>query len=94
MLADLYRRYGDRIQMLGLTLDNDPGATIAYASQQGLAYPHLRTAGWLDPTVMAFGVHQTGIPFNVLADSSGTIVALDQHGESLARAFERLLATR
>ena len=94
MLADLYRRFGDRIQMIGLSLDDNPGATIAYAAQQGLAYPHLRTAGWLDPTVMAFGVHRTGIPFNVLADSAGTIVALDQHGESLARAFDRLLAAR
>ncbi|MFQ5768411.1 MAG: TlpA family protein disulfide reductase, partial [Acidobacteriota bacterium] len=90
-LAEIYKRYGEKIQMLGISLDFNATQPLDYAVSFGLGYPHLMTRGsWKDPVVQAYGIHRTGIPFNILMDASGRIVAMDLHGLPLARAMERL----
>jgi hypothetical protein len=79
--------------MLGISLDYAPAAPLQYAIKHGLDYPQLMADGGpRDPVVKAYGVDETGIPFNFLIDAGGTVVALDLHGEPLVRAIEALLA--
>jgi thiol-disulfide isomerase/thioredoxin len=92
-LAALNERYAGRIHMLGISLDYAPAAPLQYSIKHGLDYPQLMADGGPnDPVVKAYGVDQTGIPFNILIDARGTIAALDLHGEPLVRAIEALLA--
>ncbi len=91
-LAELARRYGDRVHLLGINMDTSPGVALGFIQSAGLDYPHLATGGWLNPVVQSYGIHRTGIPFNVLIDKHGRIAAMDLHGEPLARALETLLA--
>jgi thiol-disulfide isomerase/thioredoxin len=91
-LAALHERYGDRVQILGVSLDYAPAQAIGYAREMGLRYPQALSAGWQDPVIQSYGIHRTGIPFNVLFDSEGRVAAMDLHGEPLARALEILLA--
>jgi thiol-disulfide isomerase/thioredoxin len=90
-LAEIYRRYGDDVQMLGVSLDYVPNAPWQFVNRFGLGYPHLITDGWEDPVIQSYGIHRTGIPFNVLIDQEGRITALDLHGEPLAQAMETLI---
>jgi peroxiredoxin len=90
-LGELYKQYGEDVQMLGISLDYRPAAPTEFISRFGLVYPHLITQGWEDPVVQSYGVHRTGIPFNVLIDQDGRVAALDLHGEPLARAMEILV---
>jgi thiol-disulfide isomerase/thioredoxin len=91
-LAEVARRYGDRVHLIGINLDSSPGAAMQFILSTGLDYQHLQTGGWVHPVVQNYGIHRTGIPFNVLIDRSGRIAAMDLHGEPLAQALESLLA--
>ncbi|MFQ5669192.1 MAG: redoxin domain-containing protein [Acidobacteriota bacterium] len=90
-LAEIHRRYGDQIQMIGISLDDDPRHAMAYALRNGLDYPQLAAGRWENPVVRQYGIHRTGIPFNLLIDRKGIIVAMDLHGEPLALAMESLI---
>ena len=79
---------------LGVTfpnMDTTPGLAIQYAQGAGLTYPHAFSQGWRDPVIREYGIHRTGIPFNVLFDAKGRVAAMDLHGQPLADALELLL---
>ncbi len=90
-LAVITNRFGDKIQIIGVNMDDQPGLAIQYAQGAGLTYPHAQSQGWRDPVVQEYGIHRTGIPFNVLFDTHGRVAAMDLHGQPLADALELLL---
>ena len=90
-LAAIYQRFGDTIQIIGVSLDYAPGLALQYVLQEGLTYPQAISEGWEDPVIQDFGIHRTGIPFNILYDGKGRVAAMDLHGEPLAEALELLL---
>jgi thiol-disulfide isomerase/thioredoxin len=90
-LAAIHERFGDSIQIIGVSLDYAPGIALQYAQEAGLTYPQAISEGWEDPVIQGFGIHRTGIPFNILYDGQGRVAAMDLHGEPLARALELLL---
>jgi thiol-disulfide isomerase/thioredoxin len=90
-LAVITTRFGDAIQIIGVNMDDQPGLAIQYAQGAGLTYPHAFSKGWRDPVVREYGIHRTGIPFNVLFDADGRVAAMDLHGQPLADALELLL---
>ena len=90
-LAAIHQRFGDTIQIIGVSLDYTPGMAMQYAMDAGLTYPQAISDGWEDPVIQGFGIHRTGIPFNILYDGQGRVAAMDLHGEPLAEALEILL---
>jgi thiol-disulfide isomerase/thioredoxin len=90
-LAAIYERFGETIQIIGVSLDYTPGMALQYAREAGLNYPQAISDGWEDPVIQEFGIHRTGIPFNILYDHQGRVAAMDLHGEPLAEALELLL---
>jgi thiol-disulfide isomerase/thioredoxin len=90
-LAAITARFGDEIQIIGVNMDMTPGLAIQYAQGAGLTYPHAFSQGWRDPVIREYGIHRTGIPFNVLFDAKGRVAAMDLHGQPLADALELLL---
>lgn len=90
-LAAITTRFGDKIQIIGINMDSTPGMAIQYAQGAGLTYPHAFSQGWEDPVIREYGIHLTGIPFNILFDAQGRVAAMDLHGQPLADALELLL---
>jgi len=90
-LASIATRFGDEIQIIGVSLDDTPGLAIQFAQGAGLTYPHALSQGWEDPVIEKYGIQRTGIPFNVLFDAKGRVAAMDLHGQPLADALEFLL---
>lgn len=90
-LAAIHQRFGDTVNIIGVSLDYTPGMAMQYAMDAGLTYPQAISDGWEDPVIQGFGIHRTGIPFNILYDSQGRVAAMDLHGGPLAEALETLL---
>jgi len=90
-LAAITKRFGEKIQIIGVSLDNKPGPAIQYAQDTGLTYPNALSRGWQDPVIREYGIDHTGIPFNILFDARGRVAAMDLHGQPLADALELLL---
>ncbi len=90
-LAAITARFGEEIHIIGVNMDTTPGLAIQYAQGAGLTYPHAFSQGWRDPVIREYGIHRTGIPFNVLFDAKGRVAAMDLHGQPLADALELLL---
>jgi thiol-disulfide isomerase/thioredoxin len=75
VFIDLQKRYASRgVQFLGVAID-DADKVRAFAAEIGLNYPTLQ--GQLDAidVMSAYGNESGGLPFTVLIDRSGTIVA-------------------
>jgi thiol-disulfide isomerase/thioredoxin len=75
MLIGLQERYGERgVQILGIAID-DGDKVKAFAEEVGLNYPTLH--GQLDAIEVmgAYGNETGGLPYTVLIDPSGSIVA-------------------
>jgi thiol-disulfide isomerase/thioredoxin len=90
-LAKIHARFGDTVHIIGVSLDYSPGLALQYTQELGLGYPQAISEGWEDPVIQGFGIHRTGIPFNILYDAQGRVAAMDLHGEPLAQALESLL---
>lgn len=75
MLIGLQERYGKRgVQVLGIAID-DRDKVKAFADEVGLNYPTLH--GQLDAIEVmgAYGNKTGGLPFTVIIDSAGIVVA-------------------
>lgn len=98
VLNTLARRLGDRVQVLGLTLEDDVAAARAFAEQTGARYEMIiaepdELAPLLD---RAFGGESLALPAAVLVDEEGRPVRAFQGaaGEAaLMREVERFLET-
>ncbi|RYY59569.1 MAG: TlpA family protein disulfide reductase, partial [Chitinophagaceae bacterium] len=86
-----YQKYKNKnFTVLGVSLDRDKESWTAAIRQDGLTWPHMSDLQyWNSKAVPAYGFE--GIPFNVLVNPQGTIVAMGLRGEALdARLAQEL----
>jgi peroxiredoxin len=76
--------------VLGVSLDNDKDAWIKAIADDKLTWQHISDLKqWSSAAVELYGID--GIPFNVLVDPSGKIIARELRGEALQTTLESML---
>ncbi|WP_165871486.1 TlpA disulfide reductase family protein [Flaviaesturariibacter flavus] len=76
--------------ILGVSLDEEKGAWTKAIRQDGLTWTHVSDlAFWNSKAVSTYGFNS--IPFNVLVDPSGTVVATDLRGPALEQKLAEVL---
>ncbi len=86
-----YNRYKDKnFTILGVSLDDDKQAWKDAIAKDGLAWNHMSDLKmWDSEAVKAYGFD--GIPFNVLIDPSGNIIASSLRGSDLEAKLAQVL---
>jgi len=76
--------------VLGVSLDNDKAKWLAAIKKDGLTWQHMSDLKqWESKAVEAYRFE--AIPFNVLVDTSGTVIAQDLRGPALAQKLNEIL---
>lgn len=76
--------------ILGISLDQDKSAWLAAIKKDGLTWPQMSDLKyWESAAVNAYAID--GIPFNVLIDPSGNIIAASLRGEALESKLMEVL---
>ena len=76
--------------MLGVSLDEDGTAWKKAIADDKLTWKHVSDLkGWENATVALYGYQ--GIPYNVLIDPSGKIIATELRGPALAETLNKIL---
>jgi thiol-disulfide isomerase/thioredoxin len=90
---DKYHRHG--LEVIGVSLDNDPEKLRAFLDQNRLSWPQVffqgtKERGWNNPIAKKYGIQS--IPTMFLLDRSGHLVTTDLRGHgALERAVEEQL---
>jgi peroxiredoxin len=86
-----YNRFKDKnFTILGVSLDQDKAAWQQAIAKDGLAWNHMSDLKqWESEAVKAYGFE--GIPFNVLIDPQGKIIASGLRGEELEKKLAEVL---
>lgn len=88
-VSDVAERYGERIAVLGVLVDDTPANALRWMEEQGAAYPTVReTDGRLED---AFWIPATGLPHLALLDADRRLV-WHRLGASASGVPERVLA--
>ncbi|MGC4100477.1 redoxin domain-containing protein [Ferruginibacter sp.] len=76
--------------VLGVSLDQDKASWLKAISDDGLAWQHISDLKyWKSAAVPLYGIE--GIPFNVLIDPQGKILAMSLRGNELMNKLEEVL---
>ena len=76
--------------VLGVSLDKDKASWLKAISDDGLTWPHISDLKyWNSAAVGLYGFN--GIPYNVLVDPQGKIIATELRGEGLIRKLEEVI---
>lgn len=86
-----YQQFKDKnFTILGVSLDQDRAAWLKAIEQDGLTWTHVSDLKfWDNAAAKLYGVQ--GIPYNVLVDPEGNIVAENLHGEELVQTLGKVL---
>lgn len=86
-----YAKFHDKgFDVLGVSLDKDKGAWQKAIADDHLTWTHISDLGmWNSSVVKSYNI--TGIPFSVLLDREGKIIAKGLRGEELENAISKLL---
>lgn len=89
----IYDKYHDQgFEILGVSLDSKRDAWLKAIEADGLTWPHVSDLlGWRASPGQMFGVHQ--IPYTVLIDAEGRILAKRLRGQDLDQALAELFPT-
>jgi len=86
-----YHPYG--FDVIGVSLDENPGAVASFTAAQGMAWPqYFDGKGWGNKLVKQYGVES--IPMSYLLNRDGIIVAKGLRGKALDTAVNRALAEK
>ena len=90
-VVQAYNRYKDKnFTVLGVSLDKDKGDWLGAVENDKLAWTQVSDLQeWKSMAVSTFNF--SGIPFNVLVDPQGKIIAQSLRGDSLERKLEEVL---
>ncbi|ANI88761.1 hypothetical protein A9P82_05345 [Arachidicoccus ginsenosidimutans] len=90
-VVKVYNKYKDKnFTILGVSLDNDKDAWIKAIKDDKLSWNHMSDLKqWNSAAVQAYGFQ--GIPFNVLIDPTGKIIADDLRGDDLDNKLAEVL---
>jgi alkyl hydroperoxide reductase subunit AhpC len=87
-LYNKYKQYG--FDILSISLDNNKENWLRAIQADGLRWNHISDLkGWSSAAGAAYGVR--AIPFTVLVDQNGNIVAKGLRGESLEEKVKEIL---
>ncbi|MDR1183013.1 MAG: AhpC/TSA family protein [Bacteroidales bacterium] len=87
-MYNTYNKYG--FDILGVSLDNNKGNWLQAIQKDGLAWNHISDLkGWQSAAGAIYGVHS--IPFTVLVDKNGNILAKGLRGQALEQKLKELL---
>ncbi len=83
-----YNKYKTKnFTILGVSLDEDKNKWLAAIKTDNLIWKHISDLkGWANEAAVAYGVQS--IPFNLLLDPTGKIIAIDLRGEELGKKLE------
>ena len=86
-----YNKFKDKgFEILGVSLDRDRGRWLQAIEQDVLTWPQVSDLGfWQNAVAQQYGV--TSIPFTVLVDEEGKVIATRLRGPALERKLEELL---
>jgi thiol-disulfide isomerase/thioredoxin len=95
-LQRIAERHGKDVVLLGVNLDYGEDLAVEdlrqWVTEHGVPGRHLYDGqSWDSPLVKEFGVAE--IPFNVVLDPSGAVVAVNQHGKQLEKAVKAAART-
>lgn len=88
----LAAQHGDRLAVVGVSVDDDPRAYEAFVYNQHLPGTQIHDGGPRGPISAAYGAPAAGLPYSVLIAADGTIAAVGRSPAEVERALERLLA--
>jgi len=90
-VVKLYTQYKDKgFDILGVSLDRDKAAWIKAIADDQLAWHHISDLKfWQSEAALKYGVQS--IPFTLLLDKEGKIIAKNLRGEELANKLAELL---
>ena len=90
-IIELYKKYHARgLEIVGVSLDREESALKEFIAQRKMTWPQFYDGKfWENKLAVQYGVLR--IPFNVLVDGEGRIVARDLHGAELEAAVAKLL---
>lgn len=91
-LVQTYNKYKSKgFEIYGVSLDEDEDAWTKGIKKMGLDWIHVSDlAGWGCSAIESYGFD--GIPFTVLIDREGKIIATDLRGEELSQKLEEIFA--
>jgi len=86
-----YNKYKNKnFTLLGVSLDEDKTKWLEAIKKDNLTWKHVSDLkGWSNATVAMYGYD--GIPYNVLIDPTGKIIATELRGEGLGRKLGEVL---
>ncbi|MFC4263234.1 redoxin domain-containing protein [Ferruginibacter yonginensis] len=86
-----YNKFKDKnFTILGVSLDEDKAAWQKAIAADKLTWTHISDLkGWASPAVPLYGFD--GIPYNVLIDPQGKIIATELRGDALGNTLSKLL---
>lgn len=92
-LVELYKKYSAKgFEIFGVSLDRSRDAWISGIQADDLTWPQVSDLQyWNSSVVKDFGI--SGIPFTVLIDEKGTILAKGLRGQELENALEKIFGT-
>jgi peroxiredoxin len=87
----LYNQYKDKgFEILGVSLDKEKGAWMKAIADDKLTWHHVSDLKfWQSDVAFKYGVQ--AIPFTLLLDKDGKIIAKNLRGEALGKKLEELL---
>jgi thiol-disulfide isomerase/thioredoxin len=96
LLKSLYERYhDDGLEMVGVSLDESKEKLASFVQRQGMPWPQIYTdgpgeRGWENPLMYQYTARS--IPYTLLVDRQGTIIASGLIGPTLEEAVESVMA--
>lgn len=92
-VVNLYKKYKDKgLEILSVSLDEDRAKWVKAINDDGLAWRHgSELKGWNSSFVPLYGIQ--GIPFTVLLDREGKVIATKLRGPSLEKKLEELFSS-
>jgi peroxiredoxin len=92
-VVSAFNRFKDKnFTILGVSLDESKSAWINAINKDNLTWTHVSDLKrWESVVVPVYGFAETGIPFNVLVDPSGKIIAQSLRGDELENKLAEVL---
>ncbi|MFQ5876594.1 MAG: redoxin domain-containing protein [Acidobacteriota bacterium] len=84
--------HGDRLAIIGVSVDEDRRAYEAFAHNNHLPGHQLHDGGWFGPIGSLFGIAGAGIPFAVVIDPEGRVAGMGPSVSAQEETIRRLLA--
>jgi len=90
LMVELYQKYNRKLEIVGYSLDNDAEAWVKGIEVLGMTWPQMSDiAFWQSEPVKNYAVPH--VPYTVLLDPSGTIIARGLVGEELKNKLGEVL---